>query len=99
MGWDGLSIEERHAHWSETERQMRALMRALGGVLTQAEIELIDDFVDHNEFGLALETVFDDLVEEPRRITPEAVQAVQQLASRMKLQSRKWPDLQALQDL
>ncbi len=98
MAWDGLSIEQRHAHWRETERQMRTLMDALEGVLTDSEAELVRQFTDHNEYGLALEAVYDDLVEEPRTITDEAVQAVRQLASRMNLQSRNWSELEALRD-
>jgi hypothetical protein len=99
MGWDELSIEQRHAQWRETERQMQALMEALAGVLTEAEAEVVREFTDHNEYGLALETVYDDLVEEPRGISDEAVQAIRQLASRMNLQSRNWSELEALRDL
>jgi hypothetical protein len=99
MGWDELSIEQRHAHWRETERQMQTLMEALEGVLTEAEAELVREFTDHSEYGLALETVYDDLVEEPRTITDEAVQAIRQLASHMNLQSRNWSELEALRDL
>jgi hypothetical protein len=99
MGWHELSIEQRHAHWRETERQMQALMEALAGVLTEAEAEVVREFTDHNEYGLALETVYDDLVEEPRGISDEAVQAIRQLASRMNLPSRNWSELEALRDL
>jgi hypothetical protein len=49
MGWDELSTEQRHAHWSETERQMRALMQAVGGVLSEAEVEAVLEFIDQNE--------------------------------------------------
>jgi hypothetical protein len=96
--WDELSIEQRHAHWRETERQMQTLMEALEGVLTEAEAELVREFSDHNEYGLALETVYDDLVEAPRTISDEAVLAVRQLASRMNLQSRNWSELEVLRD-
>src|SRR5438093_1516496 len=96
---DESSIEQWHAHLRETERQIQALIDALGEVLTQSEAELVQEFNDHNEYGLALETVYDDLIEDPRRITPEIVQAVQQLATRMKLLSRDWSELEALIDL
>jgi hypothetical protein len=43
MGWDELSTEQRHAHWRETARQMRALMQAVGGVLSKAELEAYVD--------------------------------------------------------
>src|SRR5258708_36515269 len=99
MGWDELAIEQRHAHWRETERQMQALMEALAGVLTEAEAEVVREFTDHNEYGLALETVYDDLVEEPRGISDEAVQAIRQLASRMNLESWNWSELEARRDL
>jgi hypothetical protein len=66
---------------------------------TEAEAELVREFTDHNEYGLALETVYDDLVEEPRTITDETIQAVRQLASRMNLQSRSWYELEVLPDL
>lgn len=55
---------------------MRRVLAALSETLTESELEEVRRFVDHGEYGLALETLCDIVEEEDKRVSPEAYDRV-----------------------
>jgi hypothetical protein len=52
-----MSREDRLRHWALTEKRERGLLAALSGVLSTATVQEAVKYLNHNELGLALETI------------------------------------------
>jgi len=87
------NIEERRVHLEESERQARAVVEMLQSTLDDPALAVILNLIDHNEPGVALEFIFDYLVD--RQVSPPSGvgRAVQALAARMSMTSREWEAL------
>jgi hypothetical protein len=81
-----------------SELQVRLLVDMLDAALDDATTTRVLDFVDHDEMGLALEWIFDYLVEHRPRVPIGVPPTVEALAARMSLTSRDWRALDGLSD-
>lgn len=64
------------------------LLRLLGlllGIFTESEKGEVQDFIDASEYGLALETLVDIVIEENKQISGESLALVCELADAMQL--------------
>lgn len=67
------------------EVSLLQLIKLLGGIFSQSEIQEVQDFVDAGEYGLALETLVDIVDEEDKKISNEIVASILQLADKMSM--------------
>ena len=84
-----LSPEQRQEHWAESERQVRVLIERLhrAGALDEETRALCIDFADHNEMGVALESIAGFIVEHRSAVPSGVPSAIQALAERMSMTS------------
>jgi hypothetical protein len=50
--------DQKHK-WAEIERLLRCVLGRLAAKLTAGELTIVSEFLDHNELGLAYETIMD----------------------------------------
>lgn len=72
----------------EIERLFRELLAQTSVVLNDSERDEITHFVDHAEYGLALETLVDVLFEEDRTPSDNFVERIVTLANWMSMDPR-----------
>lgn len=71
-------------HYQKLERDLLDILAALlPETLKESEAGEIRYFVDHGEYGLALETLCDVVEEEDRRLPPEVYDKVRKLGASM----------------
>lgn len=69
--------------YTETERMFGELMQHTDPLYSTADKAEIMDWLDHREFGLALETLVDIVAESKHSVAPEIVQRIKVLAIHM----------------
>lgn len=68
------------------------LLLALNGVFSVSEIAEVSHFVDHGEYGLALNTVIGIFVEELKVVQDDVIDLVQSLANAMELPDAEYSE-------
>jgi hypothetical protein len=63
MDWRDWSAAEREAYWTESERLLLDALADTASYLTDQQRRWVQEAIDHNEHGLALESLFDYLDE------------------------------------
>ena len=71
--------------FSDVERLFSELLARTGSITTSAEQGTIKSYIDHKEYGLALETLVDIFVEEAKIPTDIVLSKVVALANRMSM--------------
>ena len=84
------------AHWAESARQLREIIQGLGDRLDAKTGDLVVEFVEHNEVGVALEWIYDYLEDGQVRIPGDVPGRVSALAEHMGMDSRDWSRLARL---
>lgn len=72
---------------------LHALLRALVTVFSQAETAEVQHFIGVGEYGLALDTVVDIILEEDKPVTAEALLAIERAAELMGLSNMPLEEL------
>lgn len=72
-------------HYTELDQAIRALLGMLECSLAADQLTEVHDFLDHREYGLALETIANVVVDDRIPIRPETVRQVDALAASMKM--------------
>lgn len=67
----------------EIQSALSAVLRILEGVFTKEEAGEVRHFADVNEYGLALQTAVDIVLEKNKCLPEEALRAMQRLADLM----------------
>lgn len=73
------------ANFDQVEAQLSELLMNLCGVLSIAEQAEVRSFIDVGEYGLALETAVDILVEEKKDFPEDVLELIAALASAMSM--------------
>lgn len=73
------------AYYRDLQRRLRGLLIALGDRLPAADRRQIEEFIDVNECGLALETIGDALAEDGVRVEQATLDEIARLAETMGL--------------
>jgi hypothetical protein len=94
--FDSLSPEERLSYYRDLEGRITSLIRELDDALSPEERAWTLEFAGHNEFGLALETLYDSLVERGHSVEARVADVVRNLAASIDLHSRDWDSLRNL---
>jgi hypothetical protein len=81
-------------HFVEIERRLNALVRVLDAHLSADERHVIVEFIDVGEYGLALETIVDSLVQTEKTLPHVAFAEITTLAGRMSMESVLTEELQ-----
>ena len=81
--WEQLSAEERRAFWSESERLLRELATLCAPYLTDRQVAMARELIDHNEHQLALEFLFDYLSDLEDEYPADIIQAFAILTARL----------------
>ena len=79
-----ISREERLKLWDELERRLSSLVASLA-TLDDKDRDSVLHFVEHREYGLALEDLCAALKERGAPLLPEHKREIQLLAEKMKL--------------
>ena len=72
-------------HWQRLETSLTALLDTLAPTLDTADLELLRDFVDNREFGIALELLWACIKERSIPLASEQKATIEQLAESMKI--------------
>lgn len=72
-------------HYAELERDIRALLGVVELSFAADQFAEVHDYLDHREYGLALETIASVVVDARIPIGPETVRQVDALAFSMKM--------------
>lgn len=73
------------AYYERSQQRLRRLVVNLQDRLSPADRALVDEFIDANECGLALETIVDGLVEDGVRLDATLLDEIDDLAETMRL--------------
>ncbi len=76
----------RHV-FTALERRLTGILNVLSDELSVSERREVEGFIEASEYGVALETLCALLVEEKKRITPEAFAEISELADLMGIRS------------
>jgi hypothetical protein len=79
--------------YQRLERDLLAILVSLHGILTESESEEVRHFVEHGEYGVALETLSGILEEGGKRISFEAYEQIHGLGERMEMEPEVWERL------
>ena len=82
-----MSIEDEKYFLSE-------LFQIIKPNLSKNSAEFIIELIDANEWGVALETIYDLLGDNEVSVSRNVYNLIQQLASMMKMNTRDWRSLQ-----
>ena len=82
---DVVDREQLHALWDRVERDLREAVALLESEHQLSSLQTVEEFLDHNELGLALEVLVDDLMERELTPSPAAFRHLERAASAMEL--------------
>jgi hypothetical protein len=77
----------------QLERDLLAILDSIHETLTESESEEVRHFVEHGEYGVALETLSGIIEEEGKRISFEAYEQIHGLGERMEMEPEVWERL------
>jgi hypothetical protein len=72
-------------YYQEIEDGLRAVLAAVAELLSVDTVAFVDDMLDHNELGIALEVMVEALVESRAAIRKDLVGGLSDLARTMQL--------------
>ncbi|MCL2896125.1 MafI family immunity protein [Brenneria tiliae] len=73
--------------YQEIEKNFSELIISLSKAFTPEEINEITEFIDHGEYGLALDTVIDIITEEDKEISHDNFNIIVKLSNIMDLET------------
>ena len=79
--------------YQQLERDFLAILDSIHETLTESESEEVRHFVEHGEYGVALETLSGIIEEEGKRISFEAYEQIHGLGERMEMEPEVWERL------
>jgi hypothetical protein len=79
--------------YQQLERDLLAILDSIHETLTESESEEVRHFVEHGEYGVALETLSGIIEEEGKRISFEAYEQIHGLGERMEMEPEVWERL------
>jgi hypothetical protein len=79
--------------YSLIAQKLLSLLYLFRSNFTDSELKEVEDFIDHGEYGLALETFCSIVVEENKPIGTIAIARVKELASLMSMSDDVWKKL------
>jgi len=80
-----VQVAHHSTHYAELDQAIRALLGVLERSFAADQLTEVHDFLDHREYGLALETIASFVVDDRIPIRPETVRQVDALAASMKM--------------
>jgi hypothetical protein len=80
-----VQVAHNSTHYTELDQAIRALLGILECSFAADQLTEVHDFLDHREYGLALETIASVVVDDRIPIRPETVRQVDALAASMKM--------------
>jgi hypothetical protein len=81
------------SHYDDLRGKLHGLVVGLGSVLTASEASAVTDFLGVGEYGLALMTLADIIVEEGKQIPAEEYESIMELARQMRMHGEINPAL------
>lgn len=74
------------------EKSFSQLLTLLAATFSDAEVSEVREFIDAGEYGLALETLVDIVVEEGKRISAEEAKLVYEMVDAMNLDRKQYEE-------
>jgi hypothetical protein len=71
------------AHYTELDRAIRALLGVFARSFSADQLAEVNEYLDHREYGLALETIASVVVDDHIPIRPETVREADAIAASM----------------
>lgn len=75
------------------EKQLQSLISRQPALFSEGEVAEILHFIDVGEYGLALETLCDIILEEKKSIDAHTYHQIEELGRQMKMESPVWTRL------
>jgi hypothetical protein len=70
-------------HYATLEERFSRLVPLVTPLMSQSEVAFVDEYLEANEFGLALEIIVDNLIRESAAIPETAYQEIEALSRLM----------------
>ena len=86
MSWERLSDVEKADHRRHSEAELTALVDSIKRLVPAADLSQVEEYLDHAEYGLALEGVYDLLVKRQVHVLHVDRERIVELAQHMGLQ-------------
>lgn len=78
--------------YQRIEKLFSQLLTLLAATFSDAEVSEVREFIDAGEYGLALETLVDIVLEEGKRISTEEAKLVYELVDAMNLDRKQYEE-------
>ena len=76
-------MTNRQHLWSQLETELRALLASMNDFMPAKDAKMVGEFIEHREYGLALETMDLSAKEEKIARSPEQMRQFEHLAKLM----------------
>ncbi|MFT7879339.1 MAG: MafI family immunity protein [Sulfurimonas sp.] len=78
----------RNNNYTEIEKLLMDLLNLLTDIFNEDEIQEVKEFIDVGEYGLALDTLIDIIVEEKKQVSENVLEIIYKLARIMSLDEK-----------
>lgn len=78
--------------YQRIEKLFSRLLALITPTFSEAEVTEVREFIDAGEYGLALETLADIVIDESKRISTEEAKLVYELADEMHLDRKQYEE-------
>lgn len=93
----GIMSEPGHDYHEDLGGRLRAILILVADQLSRVTVELVTEFIDANECGLALETLSEMLFESGAKVSSQLVVEMRVLAEKMRLDGQVGKHLDLLE--
>jgi len=76
---------DRNELWRELERSLTSLVQSMSTSVDKKTLWLLKDYIDNREYGLALESLYDAIVDLRTELSPHQKQEIERLAGLMQI--------------
>lgn len=78
-------MNKRQEIWQELEKSLMSLLESLSADLARRDQEILINFIENREYGVALEWLRSVIVEQPVQLTVRQAKEMQRLAELMNI--------------
>ena len=76
-------MDDRQERWRQLEKSLTSLVGSMSSKLGDQDRELLNDFIENREYGVALEWLYSTVVEENIQLDPDQEAEIKRLAQIM----------------
>ncbi len=82
--FNSMTRDQRIDYFGKLENKLRELLELIRPTLPPDELDLIEEFIEHGEYGLALQSAHDGFISTPK-LAPAIAQLMNEISATMDL--------------